>query len=597
MPAARIQPQGRVRINRSGATQGLSASFALNRSFNAATPSGKTGSPVISSGPTWGIGPNGYFAQGNGTGKVVTSLYASDIGISGNSPRTILTEFSVSDISEGNATLWSIGGTGVDRADFSLLRTTYRTIKLNMWGGDAEFALYGGDGVTARVFLAITYAGGSSIRLRSIAKLSTGAVVTQDQTTTLAGSLITPDTTPLTLLGGGTGGFMTSTRESLSRLDIFGGRVLSDAEIDAAYRNRWQLYEGQAPMLYAAAGGTNATATPSGVSASSAVGSILAAGQGRVSPAGVSAAASVGSVIASGQGAALPAGVSAAASIGTVSATGATVINATASPAAVSAAAAVGSPAASGAASSAATGVSAVASVGTVSASGATVINGSASAAGVSVASAVGAPAASGTASAAPAGVTASASVGSVSASGATVVHGNAAAGGVAASSAVGSVAANGTARATPSGVQAAAAVGSVSANGGVSVAGNAQPAGVAAIASVGTPSASGATVVHGNASAAGVSAAASVGSATVSASARATPAGVSVLATIGQPIASGQIQMNGTALPAGVVAYTYVGQVTAGSMTFARAPAGPGYSRPFTNTTRPHQVNTRRTR
>ncbi|WP_283443996.1 hypothetical protein [Noviherbaspirillum suwonense] len=93
------------------------------------------------------------------------------------------------------------------------------------------------------------------------------------------------------------------------------------------------------------------------------------------------------------------------------------------------------------------------------------------------------------------------------------------------------------------------------------------------------------------------MAAAASVGTVTVSASARAMPAGVSVLATIGQPIASGQIQMNGTALPAGVVAYAYVGQVTASSMTFARAPAGPGYSRPFTNTTRPHQVNTRRTR
>lgn len=304
-------------------------------------------------------------------------------------------------------------------------------------------------------------------------------------------------------------------------------------------------------IVPAAAGGAGAIATPSGVFASSAIGSILASGQASAAPAGTSAVATVGSVTASGT----------------------TVVNGTALPAGVSAAAAVGASAASGAANKTVAGVSASASVGAATATGTTVINGSA----------------------APAGVSASAAVGSASASGATVIHGNATAAGVAASSALGATVARGSASAAANGVQAAAAVGSASANGGISVAGNAQPAGVSAVASVGMPSASGATVTHGNASAAGVSASASAGAVAISASASAQFAGVSVLATIGQSIASGQIQVNGVAYPGGVLAYARVGSATAGSQTYASAPAGPGYSRPFANTTRPRQVNTRR--
>jgi len=582
MPAARIQPQGRVRLNRNSPLfRGLIGAF---------TPPGPGVTPV--GGALMKIGRNG---EGYSTNASAESWLASNTALASAWPTwTILA------ILDGTSTNSDFGGAAI----YAERPNGTQIVKLGF-----------GDSNSNKAMLVVRDAGNRLALFSGTANVKTDASIPRILVGTrrasndhrlyfngaldssASGDIPGPFNATNCIIGNDPQDGRANLGGAAVPLVLVWNRSLTDAEIALISANPWQVFDGQAPMLYAAAGGTNATATPSGVSASSVVGSVAASGQGRASPAGVSAAASAGSPIASGQGRASPVGVSASASVGTATAAGSTVISATASPAGVSAAAAVGNPAASGAANSAATGVSAVASVGTVSASGATVINGSASAAGVSAASAVGAPAASGTASAAPAGVSATASVGSVSASGATVVHGNAAPAGVSASSAVGSVAANGTARATPSGVQAAAAVGTASANGGVSVAGNAQPAGVAAVASVGTPSASGATVVHGNASAAGVAAAASVGTVTVSASAKAMPAGVSVLATIGQPIASGQIQMNGTALPAGVVAYTYVGQVQASSMTFARAPAGPGYSRPFTNTTRPHQVNTRRTR
>lgn len=197
---------------------------------------------------------------------------------------------------------------------------------------------------------------------------------------------------------------------------LLAGRIVNDWSADdvkAFCRNPWQLLEGQAPLLYAASvpsGG--ATATPSGISSSSAVGSATVTGQAMASPAGVAATAAVGTATASGttvvNGTASPAGVSAAASVGAAVASG----QGKATPAGVSSTASVGTATAIGAASSTGlpAGVSATASVGAAFASG----QAKALPPGVSATAAVGTPLASGTAiiTAYPAGVQAVASVG-----------------------------------------------------------------------------------------------------------------------------------------------------------------------------------------
>lgn len=183
-------------------------------------------------------------------------------------------------------------------------------------------------------------------------------------------------------------------------------RALSPAETGG---NPWQLFEAQAPLLFvASAPASGVTASPSGVSASSAVGSATATGQAKASPTGVSAASSVGAATVSGQGKASPAGVSAASAVGTATASGAA--SSTAQPAGVSAAASVGAAVATGQAKAAPAGVSTSSAVGTATATGQAITT--AYPAGVQVVAAVGSATARGTATAAPLGVSSSIYVG-----------------------------------------------------------------------------------------------------------------------------------------------------------------------------------------
>lgn len=168
-------------------------------------------------------------------------------------------------------------------------------------------------------------------------------------------------------------------------------RVLSAAEIASITRNPWQIFVSQRAAV-AAPGGAG-TATPSGVSATS----------------------SIGTVTATGAASAAPSGVSATASLGTVSATGGA--SATAVPSGVAATASVGTAIATGAANAQAAGVSASANIGTVFASGGGAAN--ANPGGVSAAASLGIAVASGGAVTAPSGVSAVSGIGSVSATGA----------------------------------------------------------------------------------------------------------------------------------------------------------------------------------
>jgi hypothetical protein len=218
-------------------------------------------------------------------------------------------------------------------------------------------------------------------------------------------------------------------------------RALSPAELASFYANPWQVLETQSQLtLVAAAGGAvNGLATPTGVSATAAVGTAAASGQGKAAPLGVSASASVGTATASGAASstAQPAGVAASASVGTASASG----QAKAAPSGVSATAAVGTATASAASSS------------------------TAQPAGVSVLASIGLPVATGNATASPAGVAAVAAVGIVVANGAAMTTAFPA--GVSATASVGAATVSASARATPAGVMAYAYVGTATASNG----------------------------------------------------------------------------------------------------------------------------------
>jgi hypothetical protein len=211
-----------------------------------------------------------------------------------------------------------------------------------------------------------------------------------------------------------------------------------------------------------AGGGTSATVTLTGVSATSASGAVTASGAAAVTVGSASAAATVGAVSATGSAVAALTGTSAASSVGVVGATGA------ASIAIVGAAGAsnAGSVSASGAASTSLIGAAGALAVGAVQATGsASAALGSAAAS--SAAGTVSATAGGG-ASVTLAGAAATSSAGSVTATGAA----SAALTGAAAVVAAGTITVStaGGASVLLSGASATGAAGSITASSGASV-------------------------------------------------------------------------------------------------------------------------------
>ncbi|HTE63622.1 MAG TPA: hypothetical protein VK631_24915 [Solirubrobacteraceae bacterium] len=169
--------------------------------------------------------------------------------------------------------------------------------------------------------------------------------------------------------------------------------------------------------LKPAGGGTDATASPAGVSATWAVGTAVATAGATASPAGVSATWALGTAVATGAALASPDGVSATWVVGTASATGGT--DATASPDGVSATWAVGTPVATGTALASPTGVSALWAVGTATATGGALTSPAGVDAVWNVGTAIATGGTTGDATAHPLGVSATWAVGDATATGA----------------------------------------------------------------------------------------------------------------------------------------------------------------------------------
>lgn len=334
MPAARIQPQGRIRLNLANPLAAkLISSFSAAGAANSASVSvvvNKFGKAVKAIGAAQSIV---FPAVSSGTSGTIVMLASLDSGggafqyfydSAGGAGRDLFYK-------AGGPLGWYICGQNISESIPNFL-TAVPSVVVLRWTPTAQQIFSNG----ALVFSAaatISATGSRSVNL-------------------------------LSRTGGGSEYLSNGT---IGEWHQFSG-ALSDAEVASVSRNPFQVYDGQPALLSAAVApvGGNATANPPGVSASSAIGSAAASGQAKAAPAGVATAASVGTATANGStvvsGTATPAGVAASAAVGTASASG----QAKAAPAGVSASAAVGTPFATGQAITTAypAGVQAVASVG-----------------------------------------------------------------------------------------------------------------------------------------------------------------------------------------------------------------------------------------
>jgi hypothetical protein len=348
----------------------VTAQYLFNRDFNSAVP-GKSGKPVVTTGPKFVNGPRGWYALGNGSGKVVTNLLPADLGMTGAAPRTIITEFDLGDTNAGKCVL-SFGDTSTrPRSQFTIMiGTGYRGVQVATYANDFNIEAWSASGTSARVFLGVTYDGNLTVTMRAWCSIyETGQVTLKTQAFTLPSPLDTGTTFPLNLMGGGTYNFP-SMDTALYYVSMIGGKCLTPAEIDSLYADRYQLMEPPRRFPYAALAAApvavNGTALVSGAAVASSAGSISASGGATAPVSGTAASFNAGTVSAQGSARTSVIGAEVIASAGNVIASAGT--SATAFVPSAGSAIVTGSVSATGSASFAVTGAAAKFDAGFVSA-------------------------------------------------------------------------------------------------------------------------------------------------------------------------------------------------------------------------------------
>jgi hypothetical protein len=297
----RQPPRGTKVAGNSPLGRSISAHFLFNGNFESSVR-GKPANPVVTAGPVFKSDRNGQYAVGTGAGKVTTTLYAKDLGIDGSRARTFIAELYMGDYNTPRA-LFSVGDTSATaRSQCTLeINSNFRQVRFDTFGTDITFSPHSVTGTGARVWLAITYDGGTTLTFRSYSKLdSTGQVILNNQVSSTGSPLATGTTFPLNLMGGGTYGFASMVSE-LYLLSIYGGRCLSAAEIDRLYTDRHQVMAPPAPTQYAriaaAAVPADMSLTGAAVAVASASGALSTAV--RLTGAGTSAATASGTLTTS----------------------------------------------------------------------------------------------------------------------------------------------------------------------------------------------------------------------------------------------------------------------------------------------------------
>lgn len=320
MPAARIQPQGRSQPSRAPINKALAFLWnaaqpereLLTGAPRATDNTGKTaatvGKVVSSSAGQVNIEWARQFiatSSGDGLGDFTIAVYANPAA-SGSSVEHIFAQKN------------DAGGSPY--AQSAIL--AHANSSAGFSSGAVSFFTYNGSGADAGVSVAGAadgkYHWWVGVRRGSVHELYKDGVLIGTFTKSPV-AITQAGTTRYTAIGSrGNGNTESYTKQAA--LAAGWNRALSPAETGG---NPWQLFEAQAPLLFvASAPASGVTASPSGVSASSAVGSATATGQAKASPAGVSTAASVGTATVSGQGKAAPLGVSSSIYVGTAYAYG-----------------------------------------------------------------------------------------------------------------------------------------------------------------------------------------------------------------------------------------------------------------------------------
>jgi hypothetical protein len=278
----RQPPRGTKVAGNSPLGRGIGAHFLFNGTFESSVR-GKPANPIVTAGPVFKSDRNGQYAVGTGAGKVTTSLYAKDLGIDGSRARTFIAEFYMGDNNVPRA-LFSVGDASTNaRSQATLeINSNYRQVRFDTFGTDLTYSPHSVTGTGARVWLAITYDGGTTLTFRSYSKLdSTGQVILNNQVSSTGSPLATGTTFPLNLMGGGTYGFASMTTE-LYLLSIYGGRCLSAAEIDRLYADKHQVMAPPKAFPYSALAKTSLagyviSAEPGGFAVSSSAAALRAA--------------------------------------------------------------------------------------------------------------------------------------------------------------------------------------------------------------------------------------------------------------------------------------------------------------------------------
>ena len=583
MPAARIQPQGRVRLNRNSPLfRGLIGAF---------TPPGPGVTPV--GGALMKIGRNGEGYSTNASGE---SWTASNTALASAWPTwTILA------ILDGTSTNNDFGGASI----YAERPNGTQIVKLGF-----------GDGNTNQAMLVVRDAGNRLALFRGSANVKTDASIpriiigtrraSNDHRLYFNGALDSSASGDIPGPFNGTnciiGNDPQDGRANLGGaavpLVLVWNRSLTDAEIALISANPWQVFDGQAPMLYAASAppAYNLTSQPTTQANTSSAGvtrQVHALSGSTAVQANTSAGAAVAQLHALSGAVAAQANSSSGAPVVQMHAlAGATSAqqNASVGGAAGQGQALTGSPAAQSNASTS----GALARIHKPAGAAATQANAASSGVAVQVHQLAGSAAVQ----------TNSAASGSLSSvlglAGASAAQSNASSAG--ASSQVHALAGASAAQANSS------TSASVGVNGALTGA-NAMQANTAAGGAVAQVHAlSGAPAVQGNVATSGALTGSSMLAAAPAAQGNAALSGaIAQVHTLGGS-ACGQanVAAGGRVMLFHLLTATASNQINlspGGAATdlppvvYARAPAGLGYSRPFTNTTRPHQVNTRRTR
>jgi hypothetical protein len=246
------QPPKGTKVN-SGSPLGknITAHFTFTDGFRSSVK-GRPGN-AVSTGPYTYVDNGVLCAKSPGYGSVLTDLLPSTLGVSGSSLRSYVLDFDMADYNQ-EKNLFSLGDSSTGQRTINALQinSDYRGVRFDTYGVDLQYYLHNVQSTGFRVFLVITYDGGTTLTFRSWCTMfSTGEVVANSQVTILPGPLVTGNTAPLSMFGGGAFNW-NPTFTPLYHFSIYGNRCLTQAECLSLYRNRHQVMEVPMAFPYAA---------------------------------------------------------------------------------------------------------------------------------------------------------------------------------------------------------------------------------------------------------------------------------------------------------------------------------------------------------